>query len=712
MQVALLVFLLGLLGCIMKLAWLQVWQHPKYLAESLSSLTTEELVPAPRGRILDSTGKIVLAEDSPRFDIAVRVKDLKLREVVLYDVRKNFEVRKAASTPYFRAVKARENKDPAAPSDGDFALLTAEWRAAEEEYRRQRDDQVSRLAGREPLVAEIGELTGLPRDGLARGLVGALEHVAKDYEGAPPPIATNVERTAWDRLYLRQHCALLSGDQPPFPGIVLLTNNSRRRYPEGTTACHILGYVSMLNTKQYEALADHPEGLKLPKTLSPSDEDAFLFKPSPGERLWLVPHGGRKVGRALPDERIGVSGVEYAYNQELRGEHAYRVVERKIQPSSWRGGELVKEYSDARPHAGTDLRLTIEMRAQLAAEKALAESGHPGAMVFLDPASGAVLALASYPPFDPNLLTTGRGEDIVALMKDPAKPLFCRPTQAGYPPGSTFKPFLSVGAIQEGNLRPEGTTYTCSQVLHVGNRDFECLGSHGTIDFLTAMRKSCNIYFYHVGLVQGGERMGKWGRAEGLGERTGIDLPGEFAGLMPSPAWKRQYYKGQRGMTSWTDGDSCNTAIGQGVTLVTPLQSAVAMAAIANGGRLVRPHLFTREGVDYTRRTMEVSPATMEIVRKALRGVVNDSGTGRLCMMRNVVVCGKTGSAEHSPKGSPTHAWFCGFAGPGGDPTVAFAVLLESAGHGGASAAPAARKVLEAMFGSDEAVQATGEERD
>jgi cell division protein FtsI/penicillin-binding protein 2 len=188
-----------------------------------------------------------------------------------------------------------------------------------------------------------------------------------------------------------------------------------------------------------------------------------------------------------------------------------------------------------------------------------------------------------------------------------------------------------------------------------------------------------------------------------------VDLPGEKRGLMPDRIWKAQRYAGRRGMTSWTDGDSCNVAIGQGALVVTPLQAAVAMAAIANGGTVVHPHLVAEmtppaaEGEDQLpanhrrwRLPLAEGSRSLDRVRDAMVAVVNELGTGQRARLPQVLVAGKTGSAEN-PHGPQTHAWFCGFA-PASDPTVAFAVVLENAGHGGAQAAPVARKVLEVLF--------------
>ncbi|HOX06264.1 MAG TPA: penicillin-binding transpeptidase domain-containing protein [Planctomycetota bacterium] len=752
MQWAMGLLLAVLALCFARLAWLQLWNFQKYDQLAQNTLTNEELVPAPRGRILDASGEKVLAEDQPSFDISVRVKELKLQEVVLKDVEGYHDLRRKAAGPYLRAVRDREKmaegieeqlalkatatgeaeeeldreitqrRAAMARLDSEIGRLAPEYRSAEEEFRRQRDGAIARLTARETMIADLAAISGVQRDVLARGLMSALEHTAKRYEGAPPPIATNVERQCWDRLYIRQHSRLASGREP-FPG-VLLTNGVRRVYPQGTTACHAVGYVKPMTELLYEGLAAGPEGRRSKEEadalakrlraqgLAPPEpeglaflhpfgktaEGHFFFRTSDGERTWLRPRGSQRVGRALPDERVGAYGVEQSHNQDLRGQHAYRIWMRDLED-----GLPVRKFDPdvpaVLPKPGADIKLTIDLAVQQMAEKALAESGRNGAAVFLDPSSGAILALASHPPFDPNAFVLRRNEEITRLFEDKRKPMLCRVYQAVYPPGSTYKPIVSSGALQEGVLTAR-STFPCTGVLHLGAAKFECLGTHGNIEFDMAMRKSCNLFFYHTGMRSGGDRMARWSKNLGYGELSGVDLPGERAGTVPSPEWKRRKFQGQRGMMGWTDGDSCNMAIGQGALEVSPLQAAVAFAAIGNGGKVVRPHLVAYPGEearrDHLRRDLKFASPANDVLKRALSGVVNESGTGRLCRMQTVEVAGKTGSAEHG-KNKPTHAWFCGYA-PANDPTVAFAVVLESGGHGGSAAAPVARRVLGVIF--------------
>jgi cell division protein FtsI/penicillin-binding protein 2 len=738
-QLAVLTFLALLLVCIAKLAHLQFRQYSKYLLAAQSSLTSEELVPAPRGQILDCTGKRVLAEDVPSFDISVVPAELRLQWLSISNLK---EIRKILKEPAegYEKVLLGSYADFAGPGyrpqfREEFEKLRGKIEPGERpapellrsvrylRYRAERASAVDRLAARDTAVRELAACAGVSPRRLAEGLVAAMEHVARGYGGSPPPAVTGISREAWDRLRLRQHYPLISGRER-FPGVVTSTG-VRRHYPHGRTACHVLGYLTPMKESHYRALAVHQDGIMTPDPAGKASGGRgwrWFFRPNEGERYWLRPRGRLGRGKTLSDERVGAAGVEKLYNEHLRGKHAYHTWILTLEPGGFRGGVPERDFVHrVPPRRGGDLRLTIDLVVQKAAERALAEAKHKGAAVFLDPNDGAVIAMASYPAFDPAVFVGEDSDARVRLMHNPEHPLICRAHQGTYPPGSVFKTVVGTGALEVGAINP-GTTFTCTHVLRVGRRYFECLGTHGNIDFSVGLYKSCNIYFYHTGMAlerwsqrAGGPEeprrlggLGHWGRAFGVGRRTGLDLPGEARGLMPSREWKAKVYAGQRGMTAWTDGDSCNTAIGQGAVLVTPLQAALAMAAIANGGRVVRPHVVLEAGSGspggvapgdgWTRWQLPLAERrkTLRKVREAMVEVVDAPwGTGRLAKMPNVVVAGKTGSAEN-PHGR-THAWFCGFA-PADDPTIAFAVVLENAGHGGAEAAPVARKVLEVLF--------------
>jgi cell division protein FtsI/penicillin-binding protein 2 len=731
LQLALLVFISLLAVCIGKLAQLQLWDHSKYALAALSSLTREELVPSERGRVLDIDGR-VLAEDVPSFDLSVVPSELAFNEVTIGDLKIIREIRKRPPQDYSSILKKgykefgqpeyrpsyrsrfdeirQKTKNLEKPSEQ--VLRDLRWL----HYLAELDAAIDRLAFKDQLLAKMAQAVGVDKLELAKGIIKSMEHAARGYAGYPGPAVKNISRIYWHRMLLRQEFSLMTSEQP-FPG-VRMTTSVRRHYRYGRSACHLLGYVAPMSASQYQELGRDPAGLKI-RDRSRDTHQAlgkrWFFKSTEGERNWLRPIGHMKIGKVLSDERVGSSGLEQYYNEHLRGRHAYRTWRLRTSPDGQRSKEALR-VSHARP--GKDIRLTIDLVVQRAAERALRESGRRGAVVFMDPNDGGIMAMVSMPDFEPAVFHGPNSPERVRLLKDPLHPLINRAHQGLYPPGSVVKPLYLAAALECGALRPT-STFTCTHVLPVGTGSFECLGHHGEIGYGLAIEKSCNIFFYKTGLALerfsrsskagtevkrlGG--LGYWGRAFGFGRYTGVDLPGEKRGLMPSREWKSRVYAGRRGMSGWTGGDTCNVAIGQGATLVTPLQAAVAMAAIANGGKLVRPHLLLNYGgrseEDFPPREkmpMKGGSRSLEYVRKAMVRVVNEPwGTGRRARMNNVIVAGKTGSAEN-PHG-PTHAWFCGFA-PQTDAWIAFAVLLENAGHGGVQAAPVARKVLEVLFPS------------
>jgi penicillin-binding protein 2 len=398
---------------------------------------------------------------------------------------------------------------------------------------------------------------------------------------------------------------------------------------------------------------------------------------------------------------VGQAGIESQYNRALMGRDGFR---RVIVNS--RGLE-VTEADRQPPKDGPSLILTIDAGLQSAMEKAFA--GRAGAAVALDPRTGEILAMASTPAYDPNAFTTGIEASLWArLASDPLTPLMNRVIQGTYSPGSTFKLIASTAALEEGVITPS-TTFYCPGYLNVYNTTFHCASprGHGMMDLRHAIANSCNVYFYQVGIRLEIERLAKWARLMGLGAPTGIDLPHEGSGLMPSAEWKMRLFN-----TPWYAGETVSVAIGQGQVSATPLQMARVAAVIANGGRLVRPHLVKNGGggaAGLVPRSLGIHPETVAAVREGMRAVVAE-GTGWRARLQTVEVCGKTGSAqvvsksrlEKSPDAHALlpHGWFLAFA-PADNPTIALAVLVEHGRSGGESAAPVARQILAHYFGLD-----------
>jgi penicillin-binding protein 2 len=328
----------------------------------------------------------------------------------------------------------------------------------------------------------------------------------------------------------------------------------------------------------------------------------------------------------------------------------------------------------------------------------------------MDPRNGDVLALVSTPAFPIDAFTGNIDRSAwIRLVQDPQHPLLNRASQAMYPPGSVFKIILMAAGLQEGSITPVDRVY-CPGHFEYGNRiwrDWKKEG-HGSVDLRRGIAQSCDVYFYQQGLKIGAAAIAKYAKAFGLGAPTGIELGTEKAGLIPEP---RPRIKGDRKSRAWTGGDTLNMSIGQGAVLVTPMQVARMMAAIANGGVLWKPRLVQRierpeQGVVFrdpgqVNGHVDLSPVVWALIRDGLWAVVNDWGTGGAAKIPGLDVAGKTGTAQiiansRSERGED-HAWFTAFA-PAGDPEAVVVVLVERGGHGGDAAAPIARKIFNAIF--------------
>jgi len=401
-----------------------------------------------------------------------------------------------------------------------------------------------------------------------------------------------------------------------------------------------------------------------------------------------------------PGSLVGQAGIESRYNHELMGRDGFR---RVIVNSH---GVEVTEAERQSPDDGPSLTLGIDASLQAVMEKAF--EGRAGSAVALDPRTGEILAMTSTPAYDPNEFTTGIDASLWAsLATDPRTPLMNRVIQGAYSPGSTFKIIAATAALEEGLITP-ATTFYCPGYLNVYNTTFHCTHSHGVMDLRRAIANSCNVYFYQVGIRLEISRLAKWAKLMGLGAPTGVDLPHEGTGLMPSPEWKMRLFK-----TPWYAGETVSVAIGQGQVSATPLQMARVAAVIANGGFLVHPHLVkataARPFAAEAPVSLGIRPETIAAVKEGMRAVVAE-GTGWRARLQAVEVCGKTGSAQVVAKSrlekSPNdfemlpHGWFLAFA-PADDPKIVLAVLVEHGRSGGESAAPVARQILAHFFGLD-----------
>jgi penicillin-binding protein 2 len=435
-----------------------------------------------------------------------------------------------------------------------------------------------------------------------------------------------------------------------------------RSYPLGSGAAHVLGHVGEVTDKQLE-------------------QEAFA---------------GIEPGTV-----VGQAGLELQYNRELMGKDGLR----RIIVNS-RGVE-VTEAERLPPVDGPPATLAIDLDLQRAFEEAMA--GQAGSVIALDPATGEVLAYLSTPGYDPNAFSAGiQSAEWGRLMTDPEKPLINRVIQGQYPLGSTFKVVSTLAALQEGVITPQ-TRFHCPGYLAVYGTIFRCMKQegHGTLDLKQALALSCNVYFYNVGIRLEIERLSRYAKMMGLSRPTGIDLPHEVAGLFQDPEWKMRTQK-----TRWFPAETVSVSIGQAMA-VTPVQLARVAAVVANGGKLVRPHLMKAIGGKPVNTDPPVDlgfrPDVIETVREAMRGVVEE-GTGQRARLAGVPLGGKTGSAQvvtharlesnKNARAYQPHGWFMAFAPPtNGKPGLALAVLVEHGVGGGVSAAPVVGKALARYYG-------------
>jgi penicillin-binding protein 2 len=408
-------------------------------------------------------------------------------------------------------------------------------------------------------------------------------------------------------------------------------------------------------------------------------------------------------------DRIGKEGLERSYDRWLRGSKG--VTNICIDAL----GRTVKSTELRAPKPGADLRLALDWKLQDVAEKALSAmladlkrtngevSG--GAVVVMEANTGAIRALVSLPQYDPRPFARGITQrEYSRLLAEPGIPLLHRAVQTIASPGSTFKLVTSSAALRHGLCTP-GSTFVCGG-SYAGANCFVTSG-HGAIGFEGSLAHSCDVVYYMLGVQMGIQRLAEHARLLGLGAATGVDLPGESDGIFPDPKWKWKFV-GDR----WYEGDTVNLSIGQGYMLVTPVQMAVVTAAVANGGKIVSPHLVQKV-VSYQgrvlarpgykpRRRLDIAPRHWAAVRQGMRGAVL-YGTGGACNSGYVHVAGKTGTVENSPstenRHGRNHTWFVSFA-PYENPEIVTVVFLEkSGGYGGSRCAPVARAVYDYLYG-------------
>ena len=385
----------------------------------------------------------------------------------------------------------------------------------------------------------------------------------------------------------------------------------------------------------------------------------------------------------------GRSGIEAAFDSHLAGTPGGRLI--TVDVSGYRHSETNRP-----PVPGKDLYLTIDIRLQETLERLLA--GHRGSAVAVDPRNGDLLALVSQPGFDPNDMSPAVSPRLwKALNRDPGHPLLNRAISGVYPPGSIFKPCVALAALDAGV--PPDTTYPCTGVFTLGRMRLRCAkrAGHGPhITFRYALEQSCNPFFCALGVRTGIEAIDSFAAKLGFGKRSGIDLRGEAAGLLPDDAWKRRTGRG-----GWRTGDTANLSIGQGFLLVTPLQIGMYTAALANCGKLYRPRLVQSPGTENGELVREVSipEQNLKIVRGGMYDVINAAhGSGRRARVPGISIAGKTGTAEYGPRSARRkHTWMISFA-PFEDPQLALAILVEDGQSGGRTVGPMIAETMRSYF--------------
>jgi penicillin-binding protein 2 len=395
---------------------------------------------------------------------------------------------------------------------------------------------------------------------------------------------------------------------------------------------------------------------------------------------------------------VGTTGLEAGYENYLRGEKGYEFI---LQDSKGREvGPLNDGKNDVKSISGYDLILSVDADVQKFAETLL--GGRTGGIVALDPNNGEVICLVSKPDYDLNYFSGKLSPQVwTALNTDPNKPLFNRATQTRYPPGSTFKMVSAIASLEEGIMKPN-STIPCEGSFRFGDKVFGDHGAYGSITIPTSIEHSSNVFYYKLVLRIGLDNWSKYGKILGFGDKTGIDIPEETKGLLPST----EYYNKRYGPKGWTEGYVVSLGIGQGELGVSPVQMANYTAMISNSGTYYQPHLVrylknpqTGElvPVTYKKRELPVKKEYFKIIQKGMYLVVNGNGTARSIRTSEVQIAGKTGTAQN-PHGQD-HSWFIAYA-PADDPKIAICVMVENAGFGATVAAPIAQRIiLKYLFG-------------
>ncbi len=675
-------FAAGFLIVLGRLAQLQLLESEYYRGKGERRLSQLVAVPPSRGKIVDRQGQI-LAEDRPSFDLWLVPARVELRQ------RKKVVVSQLGALTPLHLVQIAQ-----AHGEKRTLLRKLAWRD---------------LAAASPLVHQLATLLKKPPATVARAVLhSALRRrpYSEQTLTQPRPLFTNVKADAF--LKIKQ--ARQNADSDDALAAIQPRVGTRRAYYGGADMGHLVGYVGNLTEKEYRELRGYwdEDGKRRRGTgvvkhrnhvffaLAPAGDEAHII------RLRMSRRGGRVVRASgyFSNEMVGRYGVEQYYNQRLRGRH--RLQHLRLQRAYPGGPRILRSVgAPVKRITGKPIALTVDLAMQQAVRRILRaelnflrrERGRvfEGMCLLMDARNGRIYALVSEPGYDS---ATFR-KDFEALKADPRKPFLNKAISGQYEPGSIIKPIFALHALNRGVITTE-STFRCDGALSLTNRytgkshDFICMRRtrHGDMNVTEALCVSCNVFFYQTGEALGSRELYIAAASLGLGRRSGIDLAAEAPGHLAANAFLKK---------NWGLGQTYHFAIGQVSVTVTPLQIAVAFAAIANGGKIVQPHVRHDSTLDKPAAEIALRPEALAAVRMGLWEVVQgERGTGKRARIPHMEIAGKTGSAEWR-KGRDTHAWFACYA-PFDLPEVVCVVLVPEGGFGGHTAAPIARRILMKYF--------------
>jgi penicillin-binding protein 2 len=683
-----------------RLWFLQVLTGDDYVVQARENRIRKVKIEAPRGNIVDREGRtLVKTRAAPVVQILPNsVPDPELEAAETYrKLLAASEGRRLAAAKDLRALERRLD------ADGRRTRKVERAQLRDLRTRARRADKVpvgpipADAGGLRALYKRLGDVIGLPPATIHRRVIQGIA----DQPSANMTIKTDVPAAAFN--YLLEH-------REEFPGIVV-EKKYVRHYPYRTLGAQLFGTL---------------------REISPDEV------------------GTKRYRGVSPGERIGKDGIEESYDSYLRGTDGFT----RVIVNSFGNRDDTRRTTRTDPIQGRQLRLTLDLGLQRAAQNAVARAvdaaqgnGNPadaGAFVAMDPRDGEVLALGSYPSFDANLFAKPIDQETYEELnsEENGAPLFNRAISAGYPTGSTFKPITALAAVDTGIITPS-TPLSDPGVFHYGGREFKNARDavYGTLALPRALQVSSDVFFYQLGAAanERGPVIQEWARKLSFDDPTGIDLPGEYGGLVPDSRWRNSEYekyvncakkaKVPTGTTEalyacggiergWSGGDNVNLAVGQGDLQATPLQLATAYAAIANGGKVVTPHLGQQiedgggrqleEIRKPVKRRVDIDPATLAAVRAGLRAAAGESGGTSADVFAGFPypVYGKTGTAERAP--NPDQSWYAAFVDDPLRPIVVV-VTIEKGGFGAESAAPAARLILSKWLGVKDSAFHAGE---